>query len=140
MSRRIEIELTSSRDDGTWTWRAAGAKEQRGTVPSTLVGGAAKVGDVLRVDADFFVDGIQIIGVVPAKGARREPERIEIIGNPKADEPLVTSTLATRGHNERGPRRDGPRSRWPPPRGPRTRRSPPRGTAPRRCRPRRCRP
>jgi hypothetical protein len=109
MPRRIEIELTSSRDDGTWTWRAAGAKEPRGTVPATLVEGSAKVGDVLRVDAEFFVDGIQIIGVVPAKGARREPERIEILGSGKADEPLVTSTLATRGRDERGPRREGPR-------------------------------
>ena len=77
--------------------------------PGTLVEGSAKVGDVLRVDAEFFVDGIQIIGVVPAKGARREPERIEILGSGKADEPLVTSTLATRGRDERGPRREGPR-------------------------------
>ena len=24
MGRRIEVELTSARDDGIWTWRAAG--------------------------------------------------------------------------------------------------------------------
>ena len=30
VSRRIEIELTSARDDGSWTWRAAGAREPRG--------------------------------------------------------------------------------------------------------------
>lgn len=119
MPRRIEIELTSSRDDGTWTWRAAGAKEPRGTVPSTLLEGSPKVGDVLRVDAEFFVDGIQIIGVLPAKGARREPERIEILGSGKADEPLVTSTLATRGRDDRGPRRDGPRRDGPRRDGPR---------------------
>jgi hypothetical protein len=101
--RRIDIELTSAKDDGTWTWRAAGAREPRGTVPSTLVGAGAKVGDVLKVDADFFVDGIQITGIVPEKGPRSEPERLEILGTGRQDEPLVTTTLA---RPERGERRD----------------------------------
>src|SRR3954453_7270545 len=104
MPRRIEIELTSSRDDGTWTWRAAGAREPKGTMPSSLLEGSAKVGDVLKVDAEFFVDGIQITGVVPTKGARPERGLLEIIGSGKADEPLVTTTLA---RPERA-RRDGP--------------------------------
>ncbi len=108
MPRRIDIELTSSREDGTWTWRAAGAKEPRGTIAATLVTGPAKVGDVLRVDAEFFVDGIEITGVVPSKGARQEPERLELLGAPK-DEPLVTTTLAERTRDDRGPRRDGGR-------------------------------
>ena len=30
MPRRIEVELTSSRDDGTWTWRAAGRPPAQG--------------------------------------------------------------------------------------------------------------
>jgi hypothetical protein len=109
MSRRIEIELTSARDDGTWTWRAAGAKEPRGTVPGGLLPGSPKVGDVLRVEAEFFVDGIQITSVVPPKSARQEPERLELIAPTKADEPLVTSTLASRGRDDRRPRGDGPR-------------------------------
>ena len=29
MSRRIDIELTSARPDGTWTWRAAGARNPK---------------------------------------------------------------------------------------------------------------
>ena len=37
MSRRIDIELTSSRDDGTWTWRAAGAKQPKGTLDADLL-------------------------------------------------------------------------------------------------------
>ncbi|MFZ6002573.1 MAG: hypothetical protein ACOYXM_01440 [Actinomycetota bacterium] len=106
MPRRIDIELTSSRDDGTWTWRAAGAKEPRGTVATTVVPGGAKVGDVLRVDAEFFVDGIEITGVVPVKGARKEPERLELLAPAGKDEPLVTTTLAERGRDDRG-RRDG---------------------------------
>jgi hypothetical protein len=106
MPRRIDIELTSSRDDGTWTWRAVGAREPKGTMPSRLLDPTAKVGDVLKVDADFFVDGIQIIGVVPTKGTRPDRGLLEILGSGKPDEPLVTTTLA---RPERGERRDGPR-------------------------------
>jgi hypothetical protein len=113
MPRRIDIELTSARDDGTWTWRAAGAKAPKGTVASSLLPGEPKVGDVLKVDAEFFVDGIEITGVVPPKGARKEPERLELIVPEGRDEPLVTSTLATRSRDERGPRRDGPRREGP---------------------------
>ena len=109
MARRIEIELTSSRDDGSWTWRAAGAREPKGVLPGSLLGQGAKVGDVLKVDADFFVDGIQITSVVTSQRVRTEAERIEILGSGKADEPLVTTTLARpeRGdRGDRGPRRD----------------------------------
>ncbi len=118
MPRRIEIELTSSRDDGTWTWRAVGAKEPRGTLAAALLPGAVKVGDVLRVDAEFFVDGIEITGVLPPKGSRQEPERLELLV-PAAEEPMVTSTLAARSREDRGPRReggprDGPRRDGPP--------------------------
>ena len=109
MPRRIDIELTSSRDDGTWTWRAAGAKAPKGTVAGAVLPSGAKVGDVLKVDAEFFVDGIEITGVVPTKGARKEPERLELIAPVGKDEPLVTTTLASRGRDDRGPRREGPR-------------------------------
>ena len=109
MPRRIDIELTSSRDDDSWTWRAAGAKAPRGVVPSSLLPAGAAVGDVLRVDAEFFVDGIEITGVVPAKGARKEPELLTLIAPAGKDEPLVTTTLASRSRDDRGPRRDGPR-------------------------------
>jgi hypothetical protein len=108
MPRRIDIELTSSRDDGSWTWRAAGAKAPKGSMAGDLLPTGSKVGDVLRVDAEFFVDGISIVGVLPAKGARQEPERLELISVAK-DEPLVTSTLASRPRDDRRPRRDGPR-------------------------------
>jgi hypothetical protein len=105
MSRRIEIELTSSRDDGTWTWRALGAREPKGTLPGSILPFGAKVGDALRVDAEFYLEGIEITSVLPAKGGRTEPERLEIIGTPVRDEQLVTSTLAPRDER-RGPRRE----------------------------------
>ncbi len=118
MPRRIDIELTSAQADGSWTWRAAGAKAPKGSVAATLLPPAAKVGDVLRVDAEFFVDGISIVGVLPPKGAREQPELLEFISTAK-DEPLVTSTLTSRqseGDRPRGNRGDSTRDK---PRGPR---------------------
>jgi hypothetical protein len=109
MGRRIEIELTSARDDGTWTWRAAGAREPRGVLDAALLGERAKVGDVLRVDAEFEIDGIVITAVLPPKSPRAEPERLEVIGSPR-DIPPVTSTLLPKGER-RGRDRDGDRPR-----------------------------
>ncbi len=42
MPRRIDIELTSSRPDGSWTWRAAGAREPRGVVDASVLPGRAE--------------------------------------------------------------------------------------------------
>lgn len=100
MSRRIDIELTSERPDGVWTWRAAGAKQPKGELDGGLLYSGAKVGDVVRADADFDIDGITVIAVLPPKGARKEPERIEVIGSPTKLEP-VTTTLARKGKGDR---------------------------------------
>ena len=67
MSRRIEVELTSQRDDGTWTWRAAGAKQPKGSLDGTLLYDGASVGDVCRADADFEIDGIFVTSVLPPR-------------------------------------------------------------------------
>src|SRR6478736_10071777 len=113
MSRRIEVELTSSRDDGTWTWRAAGAKQPKGDLDGSLLYDGAKVGDVVRADADFMIDGIVITAVLAPKGARKEPDRLEIIGPPRRDDQLVTTQLAPKGRGgrdgDRRPRRAGDR-------------------------------
>ena len=107
MPRKIEVELTSARDDGTWTWRAAGAREPRGVVESTLVPSGSKVGDVMRADADFDLDGVTIVSMAAkTEKKRNEPERIEIIGRPQRDDQLVTSTLSSRPGADRGDRRD----------------------------------
>ncbi len=37
VARRLDIELTSDRGDGQWTWRAAGAKQPKGTLDGTLL-------------------------------------------------------------------------------------------------------
>ncbi|MEY2459923.1 MAG: hypothetical protein QOG30_1753 [Acidimicrobiaceae bacterium] len=115
MSRRIEVELTSARDDGSWTWRAAGAREPRGVVAGDLLPVGSKVGDVMRAEADFDLDGVSIISIAPKQEKKRnEAERIEIIGQPRRDDQLVTSTLASRPKGDRrdsrgrGDRSDGP--------------------------------
>src|SRR5258705_10366677 len=105
MSRRIELELTSARDDGTWTWRAAGAQQPRGTLEGSILPGDAKVGDVLRADADFDIEGITVLSVLPPKGARREPERIGIKGTEREVQPVMT-TPPTRRPGESRPRPD----------------------------------
>ncbi|MCH2338132.1 MAG: hypothetical protein MK316_12805 [Pseudomonadales bacterium] len=102
MSRRIEVELTSQRDDGTWTWRAAGAKQPKGSLDGTLLYDGASVGDVCRADADFEIDGIFVTSVLPPKGrsGRPDDERIELIGGEK-EVAGVTTQLARKGRSDR---------------------------------------
>ena len=112
MSRRLEVELTSRRDDGSWTWRAAGAKQPKGVLDGELVPPDAGEGDVLRVDAEFEVDGIFVTGVLPPKARSGKPpaERIELIGPP--DRGAGTTTARPKGG--RGGRKrsgDGERGR-----------------------------
>src|ERR687892_547177 len=107
MSRRIDIELTSPRDDGSWTWRAAGAREPRGTVPGALVPSGSQVGDVLRAEIDGYLDQMSVVAVLPPKAPRREPERLELRGG--TDRPLVTTTLVRERPGERRPRDRGER-------------------------------
>lgn len=96
MARRIEVELTSDRGNGTWTWRAAGARLPKGELEATLLYEGAKVGDVVRAEADFDIDGITILTIFPPKGAKAMPETLEIIGSGRDEGPLVTSQLAGR--------------------------------------------
>ena len=105
---RMEIELTSTRDDGQWTWRAAGARQPRGTVADVLVPAGTSVGDVLRVEVEQFMDGIEVTSVLVDRVERSEPETLEILGSGH-NEPLVTTKLAGRGGRRRD--EDGPRGR-----------------------------
>ncbi len=110
MSRRIEVELTSSREDGTWTWRAAGAREPKGTLSGSLLPTSAAVGDVVRAEVEVTLDGTVVLSVLPPKGTTPLPELLELLGTGR-EEPLVTTVLAPkregrRDRGERGPRRD----------------------------------
>ena len=103
MPRRIDVELTSDRGDGSWSWRAAGARQPKGVVEASLLYDGVRVGDVVRAEADFDIDGITITSVQAPKGARREPDRIEVLGTERDFTP-VTSSLTGRAREraERG--------------------------------------
>lgn len=114
MSRRIDIELTSQTGDGSWTWRAAGARQPKGTVEAALVPAGEAVGAVLRADVEIGLEGIEILSLSAAKPAR-SPEkadgRIEVKGTPRRA-PDVSVILAPgsdkrrRDRDDDGERRD----------------------------------
>ncbi|MBN2623398.1 MAG: hypothetical protein JXA83_08525, partial [Acidimicrobiales bacterium] len=106
MSRRIDIELTSSREDGSWTWRAAGAREPKGTLEGAILPSGAHVGQVLRAEIEGYLDGLSVVAVLPPRAPRAEPERLELKSSGSSDQPLVTSTLAPKRSGERGRRRN----------------------------------
>ena len=91
VSRRLEIELTSQRPDGTWTWRAAGARQPKGEVSDDLVPDTAAVGTVLKAEAGGGLDGLEIIAVSAPRVRAAPSDRLELIGG--GEGPLVTTTL-----------------------------------------------
>jgi len=105
MSRRIDIELTSSRPDGSWTWRAAGAREPKGVLEGGVLSGGAKVGDVLKVEADFDIDGISILSIISGKERVEKSNRLELLATEKPFKPVI-ETKAPRSER---PRRDDKR-------------------------------
>jgi hypothetical protein len=113
MSRRIDIELTSRVGDDSWTWRAAGARQPKGTVGAAMVPAGEKVGSVLQADVEVSLDGIEVLSLSAAKPLR-SPEkmegRIEVRGTPKRA-PDVSVILAPgsgkrRRDDDGGDRRD----------------------------------
>ncbi len=101
MSRRLEVELTSERDDGTWTWRAAGAKQPKGVLDGGLLYDGVSAGVVVKVVADFDIDGIVVTAVVPPKKKRDEPELIELLGSGAATPGVTTQLGGKRGGGRR---------------------------------------
>jgi hypothetical protein len=102
MSPRIDVELTSVREDGTWTWRAAGARQPKGVLEPSVLYEGAKVGDVVRAEAEFELEGISISSVLaPKEKKRSEPERLEIIGSPSRPEGVTSSLVRRSGRPER---------------------------------------
>jgi hypothetical protein len=114
MPRRIDVELTSSRDDGTWTWRAAGAKQPKGVIAAALLQADAKVGDVLQAEAEFDIEGITIISVQAPKKKAGPANLIPVEGATDDFEPVITNWRERPGgrdrdpYGERAPRGDRP--------------------------------
>ncbi len=109
MAHRIDIELTHKGDDATWTWRAAGARQPRGTVEDALVPAGATVGSLLRAEVETTLDGTAVLALLPPKEktAGRTAERIEVLGT-KRNAPDVNVVLAPGGGRRRD-RVDGDR-------------------------------
>jgi len=110
MSRRIDIELTSSRPDGSWTWRAAGAREPKGVLDSAILPQGSKTGDVLKVEAEFDIDGISIMSVVQGRQKVDKVEKITFVGADRPFEP-VTQQLARKPKGDRPDKGDRRRPR-----------------------------
>jgi hypothetical protein len=110
MARRIDIELTSRHDDGTWTWRAPGARQPRGALDGGLLPDSSKVGDVLRADAEFEIDGIVITSVQRPKTDSRSAkssERIELLSTEAPSGVSVELAPGSRRRSDEG-RERGP--------------------------------
>ncbi len=111
MPRRIDIELTSALADDSWTWRAAGAKKPNGVVDGSILPEGSKVGDILKVEMEQMLDGVEILSVV--KG-REKAERSNLLEILPTNEPFqeVIETRVQRGRDSRaksGGDRDRPR-------------------------------
>ncbi len=105
MSRRIDIELTSALADGSWTWRAAGARKPNGVVDGSILPAGSEVGDLLKVEVEQMLDGIEVQSIV--KG-REKPESSNVLELLPSERPFeaVIETRAKRDRSDRGDRGD----------------------------------
>ena len=104
MSSRIEIEITSRTDSEDFNWRALGAREPKGTIKGSLLPSNVEIGDSFRVEADFHIDGIEILRVVPKKDIRKDPETLKIFGT-KNEDFGVTTQLVKKNRSKQGKKR-----------------------------------
>ncbi len=107
MPTRIDIELTSTGADGSWTWRAAGAREPRGVLDGALLPPDAAVGDKLKAETEHDIEGIRVLSVASTKPKAGPAGLLDL--PPAGDFEPVTQQLARRPRPEGGrgrPRRD----------------------------------
>jgi hypothetical protein len=110
MPRRIDIELTSKTGDGSWTWRAAGARQPKGVVEGSLVPSGEAVGAVLRAEVEVGLEGIEVLtltSVKPARTPEAAPGRIEVVGTPKRAPDVSVILAPTSGKRPRRRDEDG---------------------------------
>ncbi len=99
--------MTSKIADGSWTWRAAGARQPKGVLDGALVPEGETIGAILRADVETGLEGIEVISLSSAKPARSPEQRegrIEVTGTPRRA-PDVSVILAP-GSAKRNRRRD----------------------------------
>jgi hypothetical protein len=103
MSRRIDIELTSVLPDDSWTGRAAGARKPNGQVDGGMLPAGSGVGDVLKVEIEQMLDGIEILGIVKGREKPASTNVLELLPNEQPFEAVIE----TRARRDRGERREG---------------------------------
>jgi hypothetical protein len=102
MSRRIDIELTSALADGSWTWRAAGARKPNGVLEGSLLPSGSAVGDVLKVEVEQMLDGIEVQSVVRGRDKSEDANVLELLPSERPFEAVIE----TRAKRDRSDRRD----------------------------------
>lgn len=105
MSRRIDIELTSALSDGSWTWRAAGAKKPNGVLAGSILPEGSAVGDELKVEIEQMLDGIEVLSVVKGREKPTASNTLELLPSDKPFEAVI-ETRAKRDRSERRDRGD----------------------------------
>ena len=109
MAHRISIELTSNRGDGSWTWRAAGAREPRGIVAGELLPEGANVNSVFTAEIETGLGVANILSVfeeVDLRNSRPQTETIEVVGTKRSEPDMLTNYKGnTRGHSDKSARR-----------------------------------
>ena len=106
MSRRIDIELTSALADGSWTWRAAGARKPNGQMDGSLLPPGSAVGDILKVEVEQMLDGIEIQSIVHSREKAEDANILELLPSEKPFEAVI-ETRAKRDRSDRRDDRDG---------------------------------
>src|ERR1019366_9591891 len=86
-----------------WTWRAPGARQPRGSLEGTILPDGVKVGDILRADAEFDLDGIVVTSVLAPRDDPRAEKvaRIEIVGSGRDSAPGGVSVVLVPGGRRR---------------------------------------
>jgi len=105
---KIDVEITSQREDGDWTWRAVGAREPKGTVEASLLPDNLTVGTQFSVETEHFLDGIVVTKVIEKKQESEKGETLEILGSGKQAD-LVTTRL-TKSKKGKKPSKRSPSS------------------------------
>ena len=105
---KIDVEITSQREDGDWTWRAVGAREPKGSVEASLLPDNLTVGPQFSVETEHFLDGIVVTKVIEKKQESEKGETLEILGSGKQAD-LVTTRL-TKSKKGKKPSKRSPSS------------------------------
>ena len=97
---KIDVEITSKRENGDWTWRAVGARQPKGTINASLVPTESAVGSQFSVETEHYLDGIVVTKVFDKKQTSGKGETLEILGSGKEND-LVTTKLVKNKKNKK---------------------------------------